>query len=114
MQNKEATVTVSSQEYARFQQLESELSYVKQQLADLQRLIFGKSSERFIPSDSDQLALFSTPEPEVIPSIEQVSYERRKAPKEKPVRTVLPAHLPRQEEIIEPEELREGMKKIGE
>ncbi|MCP4459170.1 MAG: hypothetical protein GY816_14285 [Cytophagales bacterium] len=34
--------------------------------------------------------------------------------KQQPVRALLPAHLPRQEEIIEPEELEEGMKKIGE
>ena len=46
----------------------------------------------------------------------QVSYQRKvdKQDKQKPVRALLPAHLPRQEEVIEPESLEEGMKKIGE
>jgi len=34
--------------------------------------------------------------------------------KQKPIRALLPAHLPREEEVIEPEDLAEGMKKIGE
>ena len=117
MQKQQDTVTISTLEYERFQHLESELAYFKQQLADLKRLIFGRSSERFIPADNAQLGLFANePVAESTPETEQVSYERKKPSKEKqqPVRVVLPAHFPREEEIIEPENLSPDARKIGE
>jgi transposase len=47
---------------------------------------------------------------------ETITYERNKPSesKQKPVRLALPAHLPRVEEVIEPQENLEGTKKIGE
>lgn len=102
--------------------LRAENADLKCQLAELQRLIFGRKSERFIPTDHAQASLFdpllgdepSTTEPAT--QVQQVEYERVVKPKEKqkPVRALLPAHLPREEEVIEPEDLEEGMKKIGE
>ncbi|MDF1547247.1 MAG: transposase [Bacteroidales bacterium] len=94
-----------------------EYEYLKQQLADLKRMIFGSKSERFVASDDTQLSLFDikeeqAPEPEKT----EVSYQRQKPAKEKrnPIRVALPAHLPRVEEIIEPEGVEENDRKIGE
>jgi len=90
--------------------------YLEQQLAELKRLIFGSKSERFIAGDIGQLGLFTEyPTTETLPEQEQISYSRTK-PKEKqiPVRALLAAHLPRVEEIIEPEDLHQGAVKIGE
>jgi transposase len=87
------------------------------ELAQLKRLIFGNKSERFIPTDSNQLTLGITAEekqPEV--KVEKVEYTRTKAEKQNnhKGRMPLPAHLPRVEHVIEPEGNTEGMKKIGE
>lgn len=45
---------------------------------------------------------------------ETITYDRKKAEgKKHPLRTELPAHLPRREEIIEPENVPEGAKRLG-
>ena len=98
------------------EKLLSENEFLTQQLADLRRMIFGAKSERFIPTDTSQTALFSEParEQDEAETVE-ISYSRRKkTEKKQPVRTALPAHLPRVEETIEPENLDKGAKKIGE
>jgi len=94
----------------------SENEYLKQQLQELKRLIFGSKSERFI-SDDSQLSLFDTdkekaPETET----EEINYTREKAVKEKQVavRAKIPSHLPRVEEVVEPENIEDGSKKIVE
>ncbi|MFT5480163.1 MAG: transposase, partial [Bacteroidia bacterium] len=98
-----------------FAKLKSENAYLKHQLAELKRLIYGAKSERFILDSKDQLHLFDQQPTEQDPKTEQITYERNKAKKENPpVRTALPAHLPRVEEIIEPENLSDNAKKIGE
>ena len=106
------SITIPQKEY---QQLQEEVAFLKQQLKDLQRMIFGRKSERFIPSDS-QLNIFgeqpSCSESQQI-AIKTITRESKPA-KQKPIRQLLPAHLPRVEEIIEPEGLLEGSKKIGE
>jgi len=100
--------------------LTAELAYVKNELAQLKRMIFGAKSERFISEkDSGQLLLgLCLPEPMAEPvKTETITYERKeKTEKTKiiPTRQALPAHLPRHEEIIEPIEIPEGSKKIGE
>lgn len=91
---------------------------LKEQIAELRRLIFGSKSERFIPSQSDehQLGLFAEDtQQEVTAEKEQITYSRAKS-KEKqiPVRALLPSHLPRIEEIIEPTALDTDAVKIGE
>lgn len=98
------TITISRLEY----------NTLKAELAELKRLIYGSKSERFIPADSQQTALFDQPAAPT-EEVEQVTYKRKvaKTAKQRPVRALLPAHLPRQEEVIEPEDLEEGMKKIG-
>jgi len=103
---------------ARFEKTEQENVVLKQQLSELRRLIFGSKSERFIASEieASQLGLFQEDNSkETIVEKEEIVYTRNK-PKEKkvPVRTVLPAHLPRVEEIIEPASLADNAVKIGE
>jgi len=100
--------------------LKQEVEQLKFQVKEFQRLIFGSKSERFIPSipiDS-QIDLFtgtSAKEQEQLEQ-QQISYTRKVSSKkkQKPVRSELPAHLPRVEEIIEPEQIASGAKKIGE
>lgn len=92
---------------------------LKAQIAELRRLIFGSKSERFIASDVDatQLGLFEeSVSGQVIPEQEQISYSRNKSKEKKqiPVRALLPAHLPRVEEVIEPKNLHQDAVKVGE
>ncbi len=112
--------TVSEQGFIskeQYEKLLSENQYLKQQLDELKRLIFGSKSERFVPSGDLQLNLFNQPQEEQqIGTTEEIKYTREKPVKEKqrPIRTSIPSHLPRVEEIIEPKDMEEGAKKIGE
>ncbi|MGL1889585.1 MAG: IS66 family transposase [Reichenbachiella sp.] len=99
--------------------MKADLVSFKYQLDELKRLVFGSRSERFLfNEDQTQLPLFGAPEETIKTEeeIQSISYERKQKAKEKqhPIRTLLPAHLPREEEVIEPEQLEDGMKKIGE
>ena len=88
---------------------------MKQELLYLRRVKFGRSSERFIPSDPNQLCLFQDQEqPEeatsdIKPILEEISQEtqarrnRIQAKKRRPVRQELPANLERVERVIEPQ-----------
>ena len=102
-----------------YNELLAENIQLKQELADIKRLIFGQKRERFIPGISDnQLSFGLGLEPSARPeeSIEQITYQRKKTTtKYTPhSRQELPEHLPRKEIIIEPEESTEGLSKIGE
>lgn len=118
MQKAEETVVLARSEYEKLLASVSEIDQLKNQLKELQKLIYGSRSERFVPSgNQDQLDLFQgDKQEEPLAQIQTISYERKQKTKEKqsPVRALLPAHLPREEEIIEPEQLSEDMKKIGE
>lgn len=107
------TITISKQE---FDQLKSENAWLKYKLEDLKRRIFGVKSERYIPQDPNQPTLFELPEEQK--NAKPVEYEtvKRKKPesKKQPLRMEIPAHLPRRTEVIEPEGLPVGAKKIGE
>ncbi len=99
--------------------LTEQLASFKFQLEQLKRLVFGAKSERYIPdSPAEQLSLFSqgfvavqAEEKVVVPQ-----HERQKnKPKKKPVRLVLPDHLKRVEQVIEPQGLDlTDMVRIGE
>jgi len=82
-------------------------------------MIFGSKSERFVSALSpEQLTLFESEQTEQEPELvqQEITYKRDVPKKEKrqPVRTTIPAHLPRKEEIIEPKNIEFGSKKIGE
>jgi len=81
----------------------------------LKRLIFGSKSERFVATSPDQLALFEGLERQIeTKKQQQVATSSSTKAKQKPVRNLLPAHLPREEEVIEPDHIPPGAKKIGE
>jgi transposase len=115
-------VFLTLQEYdtlmAHDREREIEIAYLKQELAQFKRMLFGAKSERFIPSDPGQLSLgfdVEQQENQEERETEQIAYERQKPPKKKkvPVRMPLPSHLPRVKFDIEPEEDVSGAKQIG-
>lgn len=110
-------VSISKAEYERLLSLENKISYLNHQLAELKRLIFGSKRERFISNiDPQQGSLFELSEIEESERhVEEINYKRKKPElKKRPLRTELPAHLLRKEEVIEPENVPQGAKKIGE
>ncbi len=110
-------ITIPKAEYQELLKKVSEVELLRQQLADLQRMIFGQKRERFVLPDPNQGVLFDFPAEEVQEKqTQEITYTRTKPVKEKkrPLRAELPPHLPRREEIIEPENLPENAKKIGE
>jgi len=114
----EETITISKAEYQELLGLKSEVEWLNHQLAELKRLIYGSKRERFLLPDPLQSSLFDFPETEIAQRTkEEITYTRVKpefSEKKHPLRAELPAHLPRRDEIIEPENLPEGAKKIGE
>jgi transposase len=122
----EKGVLLTHEEYHRFSAMEKEnreqhieIVYLKQELAQLKRMIFGAKSERFIPDDPGQLSLdldIEQKENTEQQETEDIAFTRRKGKKKKeiPVRLPLPSHLHREEIVIEPEEDTTGGKRIGE
>jgi transposase len=101
--------------------LQLEVFQLKEKLSLFQRLLFGQKRERFVAqANENQLDLGLDVNEQTTPSevekTEEIHYTRRKKskPQTPPVRQPLPAHLPREEVIIEPQEDVSGMKKIGE
>ncbi len=97
---------------------EDKIRQLTDQLAWYRRKFWKASSEKYIPQDPSQRRL-DFDGLDVLPQEEEqvkeaakeiVSYERRKAEKEKrqPVRLPLPEDLRREEEVIEPEDIDEN------
>ena len=90
------------------------------ELDNLKRLIFGSKNERFVPAEnSPSLSLDMQADAVAACSLtntQKIEYIRNttQITKEHPGRTKLPEHLERREIIIEPEEVTDGCKKIGE
>ena len=119
----ETDQVVSRQEYEslvnKYAELQLKNEYLQHELDKLRRMIFGAKSERFIPTSPDQLTLFQVQEqPAPEPQKETITYDRKKRVNNDRVghgRMPLPAHLPRVDHVIEPDEtVAEGSKKIGE
>ncbi len=111
------TVTITKAEYEQLIATKSEVAYLKFQLAEMKRLIFGAKSERFVSLNPDQATLFDIPaEHPQEKSTEEITYTRNKpqAEKKQPLRLELPSHLERREEVIEPADIPADAKKIGE
>ena len=99
--------------------LEQKHQLTRDELDYLRRQIFGRKSERFIGMDSVQLSLELEGMVEAMrkQETEQISYTRKKSGKEEKQghsRMPIPAHLRREEITIEPDNVPEGSKKIGE
>lgn len=96
--------------------LSEENKSLKHELSQLKKMIFGVKSERHIsPVSEDQLNLFvqdDTSDQTEQEVTEPITYVRKKPGKKHPGRHPLPAHLPVEETIIEPEEDTTGMVKI--
>jgi len=109
-------VTITKAEYEQLLATKSEVAYLKFQLAELKRMIFGAKSERYVTPDTDQTSLFEVPTEQPIEQPkEEITYTRNKSQEKKqPLRLELPSHLPRRDEVIEPEDLPLNAKKIGE
>lgn len=97
---------------------EADIIYLKQELAQLKRMIFGSKSERHLGGDPSQLSLGLGVEAVAPPEKEtqQITYSRNKPENKKgtAIRLALPSHLHREEHIIEPGEDITGARKIGE
>ena len=65
---------------AQYQELLAENMYLKQELAQLKRMIFGSKSERYVASDSGQLSLDMGMEAPLAaePETEEITYNRKK------------------------------------
>ncbi len=110
--------------FANHQALLAENAYLKAELAQLRRAIFGQKRERFMPTQGEQQLDFGLAEKQehavenalAVATI-PISYTRRvkKAVTTKlPSRNPLPAHLRREEIVIAPIEDVSALKKIGE
>lgn len=108
---------------SKYEDLFIEHTHLRHELDQLKRLIFGKRSERFIPSvPAEQLSIDLNEQAAALtvaaePRIQKIEYTRtqKKDSTEKiPVRMKLPADLPREQVILEPAEDVTDMKKIGE
>lgn len=115
-------MTESAVDYKqKFETLYIEHINLRHELDQLRRLVFGSKHERFIPSaQPEQLSLGIATEQTAMPAaIEKIEYTRKKkvSTSSEPVKAVrmkLPATLPREQVIIEPNEDVSGLRKIGE
>ena len=92
--------------------------YLQHELDKLKRMIFGQKRERFLADQPCQPTLFDLPEPlSAKTETVEVSYVRTKTaeePKRGQFRALLPAHLPRVKQVVEPEIDTTKARKIGE
>ena len=98
------------------EEADEKIAALKSQLAELQRLIYGAKSERYVPEiAAEQLSLFEQQRQELLEQYTQLvgAHERKVKPKKKPARLKLPTHLKVVEEVLEPEVDTSGMVKIG-
>ena len=105
-----------------YQKVVVENSDLKQRIAWFERVLFGRKSERFVPSEDlpGQLSMVFDPEQDQVveQSVRQMveAHERRVPEKKENARNgrvLIPANLPRVEEVIEPDEDVSDMKRIG-
>jgi transposase len=107
---------------ALYEELNPKYEAVLLELAQLKKMIFGSKHERFIPQSADSQLTLSL----AVDAIANVTTETievtttktlskvTKEPIPHPGRSPLPAHLRREETVLEPVAIPEGSKKIGE
>ncbi|MGE4569431.1 MAG: IS66 family transposase [Bacteroidales bacterium] len=115
--------TALLQRDALLQVKDEKIEKLTHELLYLRRQLFGRSSERFIPQDPNQLLLAFEGQTELPQEQEAqqepqaevtVSYTRTAVPRKQPVREAIPEHLPRIEQVIEPAHIPQGAVRIGE
>jgi transposase len=105
---------------SKYEELFINYQKVIHELDQLKRLVFGSRHERFIPiTPQEQLALGLEVQPAQphAPALQKIEYTRKKNEATQKVHTgrmKLPASLPREQVIIEPEEDITGWSRIGE
>ena len=107
-----------------YEQAQFEILQLRQQLQQLQKMIFGSRHERFVAADLNTSQLSLDIQAETIASCsvvdaKKISYVKNQlAVEQKPLlhpgRMKLPEHLRREEIVIEPAEDTAGCKKMGE
>jgi hypothetical protein len=99
--------------------LELQVSNLQFRLEQIEKVLYGSKRERFVPDqNTDQTSLFDPLQegPSKSAETEDVivtAVPKKKQCKKKIARNTFPAHLVREEQIIEPEGLQEGYKYIG-
>ncbi|UPK72622.1 IS66 family transposase [Chitinophaga filiformis] len=105
----------------RYEQAEQTISQLKHELAVLKKMIFGSRHEKFVSTEASvqQLSLDIKADQILTSSVvsaQRISYTRNKIntePVAHPGRNKLPDHLRREEIIIDPIDLPQGSKRIG-
>lgn len=116
IQKQERTIQSQEQDIEKHRE---EAKWLRFQLEQLKRMLFGSKRERF-EADSAQTKIdfdeYATQEQQQdeTPVKETITYEREKSTKKHKGRNSIPDHLPVVEYIIKPEEDTTDMKKIGE
>ena len=94
---------------------------LRHRLAQLERLVFGSKHERFVPTTSPEQLSLGLPAGEVKPAevvaVEKIEYTRKKKQSTEKINTgrmKLPADLPREQVILEPDEDVTGYIRVGE
>jgi len=123
IQRKERTIqskeqTIQSQEKDIQKHLE-EGKWLRFQLAQLKRMLFGSKRERFEANGNQAKIEFEEyasdqQKQDETPVKETITYEREKSAKKHNGRNSIPDHLPVVEYVVEPEQDTAEMKKIGE
>ena len=116
---REQLLGVVDKPYTVMGEKEEKIDSLQFRVSELERLIFGVKSERFVAAtgpEQGHLDFGSSSEQQTeAPATETITYEREKSgSNKKPSRQVLPAHLPRIEHILDPDEDITGLIKIGE
>ena len=99
--------------------LELQVSNLQFRLEQLEKVLYGSKRERFVPDqNTDQTSLFDPLEegPSKSEETEDVlvtTVPKKKQRKKKNARNTFPAHLVREEQVIEPEGYQENFKRIG-
>ncbi|MEO6166587.1 MAG: IS66 family transposase [Chitinophagales bacterium] len=116
---REQLLSEVGKQYTVITEREEKIYSLQHRVSELERLIFGAKSERFVATTNTEQGHLdfgrSTEHKQEQPATETITYEREKSGgSKKPSRQVLPAHLPRIEHLIEPDEDITGLVKIGE
>jgi len=120
-QEKESLHTQYTSLHSEYNDLQKENFQLREENQWLKRQIFGSKRERHVTEDTGQLKIWEDTgqgdhdeQEESAEEEEAVEKIVNKRKKKRPSRAVLPGHLKRQEEIIEPSGDVSGSKKIGE